>query len=89
MTDDLIKKFDEEVENDPYSFPAFLRFNYDAYQQQLKTVDDLRARIAALEAALKPFSDKSHHHLEGAHWMDPCFTVEECRAAREALEEKE
>jgi hypothetical protein len=46
-------------------------------------------RIAELEAALKPFSDKADHHLENSHWMDSCFTVDECRAARAALGEKE
>ena len=41
--------------------------------------------ILRLQAALKPFADRADHHLEGAHWMDACFTVDECLAARAAL----
>ena len=48
----------------------------------------MSARIAALEAALKPFADRADQHLEGAHWMDACFTVDDCRAARAAMEGK-
>jgi hypothetical protein len=60
-----------------------------ACHQAMSLIRSQEKRIAELEAALKPFSDKADHHLENSHWMDPCFTVEECRAARAALGEKE
>ena len=52
-------------------------------------IDEQSTRIAALEAALKPFADRADQHLEGAHWMDACFTVDDCRAARVAMENKD
>ena len=52
---------------------------------------DPYARIAALEAALKPFADKVEYTngTKDDDYMDPVFKLGECRAARAAMEGKD
>ena len=55
---------------------------------QAQTIDGYAARIAALEAALKPFADKVEYTTgtNDDDYMDPVFKLGECRAARAAME---
>ena len=39
-----------KMDDDPYSFAAFLNFHYAAYQEQLKYIDNLRAEVAKYKA---------------------------------------
>ena len=61
------------------------------YAECIATREDYRARIAALEAALKPFADVNSYSLleDTTRVYDEAITYGDLRAARAAMEGKD
>jgi hypothetical protein len=67
---------------------ALLSQTNEGYAECIATREDYRARIAELEAALKPFADAADDLDETPHGQI-IFDPDDLRAARAALEKKD